>query len=737
MVDVIEELVSEAKKYFVGPYEEDETLHDWPEEIYVSGLLFPKNTKATSEDLESLDSGGGESTDSADESRNAKPWLLQNSIGIRFSLDPKTSEVKASIQYARYEPAQDGGWKRLPRKKELTIPVESGGEKEILGDSDELETKLTWRVDDYKTEREHHKIVSVFLSNELDDIETDKNYKEIRFEEKKRIRNTRIIFQPRIRISIKTSKSNFKTVESNKDSKMLRGEELSLELLFRNKGVYAQGYNCAADWDKTSQKPQHVETVLVPDHQSNYIMMSAEGDDERPSLVDMVEIENAKNPDKVVEILAPTIAKYETWINKLGQKIESSKNEMNEHLHEVAVENYQKCQSTLGRIRYGLSLLKDEKNPDIFAAFMLANRAMVYQRARYDYSIARSKGKKPLTPDPTALNRYHWRPFQIAFILMNMRSLVDKSSNEGKTERETVDLLWFPTGGGKTEAYLGLAAFAMIYRRLRGKNSATGGLGVSVLMRYTLRLLTLQQFERASTLICALEFFRRRDPQRLGSEPFLIGLWVGYSLTPNWFTDSKLALQKLARGEVPESGSPAQLIFCPWCGHDIPIKCYHADDRTRWTIIHCGDPSCEFYHQNSNDLTRALPVLTVDYDIYRRCPSLIISTVDKFARLPWRPETATLFGITRWQCPRHGFYNHQFEHPESRHNDFEKSVTQQCEMLDSPDLIIQDELHLITGPVGTMVGLYETAVDYLSSQRSGNETIRPKIVVSTATIIGV
>jgi len=266
-----------------------------------------------------------------------------------------------------------------------------------------------------------------------------------------------------------------------------------------------------------------------------------------------------------------------------------------------------------------------------------------------------------------------------------------------------------------------------------------GGLGVSVMMRYTLRLLTLQQFERASTLICALEIMRRREPNRLGREPFLIGLWVGYSLTPNSWQDSKNAIDKLVRGETP-AGSPAQLNFCPWCGSNI--KCdryqndyYFDDKKTKWTIIHCSNTACDFYHRDRGDTQRALPVLTVDFDIYRRCPSLLIATVDKFARLTWKPETSSIFGIVNRKCPRCGFLNHSSDHPEGSHRGG-GGVVENVNRLNGPDLIIQDELHLITGPLGTMVGLYETAVEYLCSLTRENG-IRPKIVVSTATIRGV
>jgi len=394
----------------------------------------------------------------------------------------------------------------------------------------------------------------------------------------------------------------------------------------------------------------------------------------------------------------------------------------------------EKCEDVLGRIKRGLEFLTDDKNRnDVFEAFLLANQAMLMQRKHFQKALAKSNNK----PEPP-IQEETWRPFQIAFILMNLESLANKNSSP---EREVVDLLWLPTASGKTEAYLGLAAFIMLLRRMRGSSKPDGGLGVTVLLRYTLRLLTLNQFERAATLMCALEKIRR-DPQhsakfgKFSKEPFLVGLWVGHSLTPNTPSQSRAAL----KGRSTEN-SPAQLNFCPWCGEKVSFDNFQVHPKRKWTIAHCKSQGCSFYSKDMLETDNALPIVTVDDDIYRRCPSMIISTVDKFARLPWKEDIGSIFGKIEKKCQQCGFISDTTKIDGAEHSSFHsgasKILPEKFPELDGPDLIIQDELHLIAGPLGSMTGLYETAVEYLSTQKESEKNIRPKIIVSTATSSGV
>ncbi len=199
-----------------------------------------------------------------------------------------------------------------------------------------------------------------------------------------------------------------------------------------------------------------------------------------------------------------------------------------------------------------------------------------------------------------------WRPFQLAFILSALASTVD----EDHGDRELVDLIWFPTGGGKTEAYLGLAAIEMIRRRLvRGYH---GG-GLAVLTRYTMRLLTAQQFQRAATLICALELMRA-DDERLDETPaFSIGLWLGNTTTPGTYTQAQKQLGVVRGQNKPEN--PFQLLDCPWCGHSILPPRHTSKDGAYG--VRASSSSFEFFCPNDVcPFHDELPVQVVDEGLY-------------------------------------------------------------------------------------------------------------------------
>jgi hypothetical protein len=336
----------------------------------------------------------------------------------------------------------------------------------------------------------------------------------------------------------------------------------------------------------------------------------------------------------------------------------------------------------------------------------------------------------------------------MAFILLNLPGLTDPLYDERSHPTQAItDVLWYPTGGGKTEAYLGLTAYTLAMRRLQGKmGDYEGSAGVAVLMRYTLRLLTLQQFQRAAALMCSCESIRREDIIKWGDEPFRIGLWVGQRSTPNWNSESAEIVKEYRKTGYFRStitggyGSPHQLTNCPWCGtpinpgSDILVETYK-NGQCR-TIVYCPSDSCLFNQKNAR--REGLPILVVDEEVYRRLPSLLIATVDKFAQMPWKGEAQMLFGRINGYCSRHGYRSPEVEdqnsHPALKSYGYPVAHTEPMCPLRPPDLIIQDELHLINGPLGTLVGLYETAVDNLCSWTLDGKTIRPKVIASSATI---
>ncbi len=339
-----------------------------------------------------------------------------------------------------------------------------------------------------------------------------------------------------------------------------------------------------------------------------------------------------------------------------------------------------------------------------------------------------------------------WHPFQLAFILLNLPSVTKLDHPDRSDKHDALaDLLWFPTGGGKTEAYLGLSAYTMGLRRLQGTiEGHSGENGVAVLMRYTLRLLTIQQFQRATALLCACESIRREDEKTWGGTPFRIGLWVGRRTTPNTTAQAEEAV-KLAKGQNQGGGNvgtPYQLTYCPWCGSKIDkgknLKVEAYNQGAGRTFTFCGDrrgPNCLFTQKQAPG--EGLPVVVVDEEIYRRLPTLLIATVDKFAQMPWNGAVQMLFGQVNGHCNRHGFRSPEVEdadsHPKTK-TGLPPARTQPHPPVRPPDLIIQDELHLISGPLGTLVGLYETAVDRLCTWEVGGHKVRPKVIASTATI---
>lgn len=445
-------------------------------------------------------------------------------------------------------------------------------------------------------------------------------------------------------------------------------EIASQRLLFRDVRSFAVGHGCAVTWEGST--PDCVATTFLPRHE--LLLSEAGGGDGLDLSMDLLAA------DETFDVLDQLVAMYRKWIDDLEN---GSADRLDDESADTLGRHVTEAREAASRMASGLELLRNDE--DVRRAFQLTNLAMAQQRSRQDHHRSGGKG------DPLSTAGATWRPFQIAFILTNLRGLADHDHSD----RRVADLLWFPTGGGKTEAYLGIIGIAILLRRLRDPKAA----GVSVLMRYTLRLLTLQQYQRATGLICALEMVRQQHMPHTAQ--ISIGLWVGQASTPNDVDTARRALQKARRPgsrDNDEDGSdPVQLRQCPWCGHALDYRNYEVIDKT-WMRVACGQDACAFRN--------GLPVHIIDSDVYTNRPSLVIGTVDKFAMMPWKREVGALLGV-KGAVP-----DVTFAYP-------------------PPDLIVQDELHLISGPLGTMVGLYETAVDAIIGRDAP-----AKIVASTATI---
>ncbi|TWT06137.1 helicase-related protein [Reyranella sp. CPCC 100927] len=486
--------------------------------------------------------------------------------------------------------------------------------------------------------------------------------------------------------------------------KRLDDEEQSLEMLYRDFETFAIGHGGGADWEKLSatQTATKVRAVSLPAIETPSITPAVTRMDGTELEVQMAPLaglvpdnDGAASLQEIVDSYANWISEREADVPRLGAE------------HSVAAQRHiEQCKNCLKRMHKGLAFLREDETAAL--AFRWANEAILAQQLRSS-RIARSvdiQNGRIVFDSPyrdvdlsiPSSGRGKWRPFQIAFLLMSLRSAVISDDDK----RETIDLIWFPTGGGKTEAYFGLAAFSAFYRRLSDPND----IGVHVLMRYTLRLLTAQQFQRASGLICAMEAIRRREEDRLKSEPFSIGIWLGGETTPNSRSEARSIARQLQRGDDYVINK-LLVTKCPWCSAQLgPIKSksrnapkavgYHDNGVT--ISLRCSDDRCVFHG--------GLPIFVIDEDIYERKPTLIIGTVDKFAMLAWRPGARALFGLddegTRVASP--------------------------------PGLIIQDELHLISGPLGSMTGLYESVIEELCTDGRSGEVVKPKIVCSTATI---
>jgi hypothetical protein len=460
-------------------------------------------------------------------------------------------------------------------------------------------------------------------------------------------------------------------------------EEQELRLMHRNFRTFAVGHGCAVSWEGTApERKDMVSTVLIPRFEVRGVTQTApDGLDQ-----DVLSVSRLGDPDvpwtDLRGELAAFVEAYATW----GAS-ERARSDIPATLEGARTRIADRIDLAAARMRAGVKALD---NPDVLRAFRLANAAMALQRLRQEPMRGGTRRRRDQITDLSddlAESTFRWYPFQLAFQLLVLPSMVDPDDDH----RSDVDLIWFPTGGGKTEAYLAVAATEIFLRRLR--DGDRGG-GTTVLTRYTLRLLTAQQFQRAAATVCACEVLRRRDATALGMEPITIGLWVGDEAVPNKCAKAVERFGEVRQDEKPVN--PFQLELCPWCGTEIMPERLDEDDAAygiRASLddfaLFCPSRECVFHAE--------LPVQVIDEVLYTRPPTILLGTVDKFAQLAWNAAGLSFFG---------------------------------SEVAAPPSLIIQDELHLLSGPLGTTVGVYEAAIEALCTRHG----LAPKMVASTATI---
>lgn len=741
-----EELVEAVLLDLLGPAHgpEEELEERNVRDRYLVGTLAPKRQELSPEEFDELAQGGvGSGEDgTADFSAPPAKTMFPSSFGMTFCVDLDAEALQITArwgQYARVRSAtltrEDGEpklvWKRKPREGvSKPVPLQAG--------------RFTWKPDPELPEvyvqglvrrRDDHWSVTLFLVNGQ--------------QEPKKLRDAAWLFQPELAVACPGGRPIFHRRASVRDPGRLDplafAEDQEMAMLYRHCVEFAVGHGVSVHADPCPDqcdRSARLSTRVAPTFEVSRVAPPSAA--ELPLLagvtLDMKALADALD---LSGCLAGLAAAYEDWLARQRARLGEPDLAPYRGQAEAALG---RCAEARRRIAEGIALLAADARAA--EAFRFANRAMWLQRIRSIYALARRRGENAdlaaIDGDP---RNHSWYPFQLAFILLNLPGVTRLDHPERAGESDAVaDLLWFPTGGGKSEAYLGLSAYTMALRRLQGAVAGRGGeQGVAVLMRYTLRLLTIQQFQRAAALVCACESIRREDPAKWGQTPFRIGLWVGQRTTPNTTDQSAEAVKQehghgKFKGSIGGGGSPAQLTNCPWCGsrihpgRDIKVEVYQRG-RGR-TLTYCSDPrgECPFSPRKAPE--EGLPVLVVDEEVYRLLPTLLIATVDKFAQMPWNGKVGMLFGQVDAFCPRHGFCSPELACGEShpRKDRWPAVRVQPHKPLRPPDLIIQDELHLISGPLGTLVGLYETAVDQLCTWEVGGKKVRPKVIASTATI---
>lgn len=763
-----EKLVETLQLDLVGPRNDHPFAHEFlpqsPQRWYLTGYLVPQSADAElrrkpDEEIEDVDGAGASGDDNDAPEAQVQVSYLPSSLGLSVLVKPGTNALTAIARWGDYHGEIEGEGETKPEEIDET-EVDRQFEEEISREEGEVvaesslvqEPGVPYRSKARKPRRgfrreSREESVLVTLDGAIGHAEWDvpnsgglkivASWRPLpdlagsgiaagsrsvsvfllndRPQRGERLTYREMVFQAELELENEAGflgRPDLRGIALPDDSDP---DESLADLHYRDVLEYGVGHGVATIAEEAGPSQCHrVRTTWIPlaevprvDHAGQETIGAVELGMER--LAELADVEDARAQ------LGGLIASYREWIDRESARIASLA--LSARQGETARDLLLFAKSAADRIEDGITTLND---PKCLEAFRIANRAMA-RSARQRF------GQQPgLSPDTVEAPK--WRAFQLAFILMNLRGLDDPAH----ADRRVVDLLFFPTGGGKTEAYLGLAAFTLVLRRLQ--NPGISSAGVSIIMRYTLRLLTLDQLGRAAGLMCALELERKGNPE-LGTWPFEIGLWVGSAAAPNRMgkanddgpgkEDTAYAKLQRYKNKPGRHPSPIPIEECPWCGTPLQPDSFQLDPpgsrEPKDLRVACDHMDCAF----SSARGETLPILGVDEPIYRRLPCFLIATVDKFAALPWTGRVGALFG----NVDRHdaeGFYGPC---------DTLKGSALPGGSLLPPDLIIQDELHLISGPLGTVAGIYETAIETLCRRDLPGGKVRlPKIIASTATV---
>ncbi|MEV6663270.1 helicase-related protein [Streptomyces nigra] len=664
------EALNHLRASYVGPEAgPEEVTANLPHRQYAVGMLFPAEAEAEAEARPShadrdtdadvtADVPDGDVEETGAAVPLAEDWK-PSSVALSFVTDGDSVDVDFSCgTYAAVEGDGPPRWRRTPFFKDGLVLRRGDGPESLSVGSVPVELGSRWR------DFQGNSLVTVHVRVLGESTGDD------------RLDISRMLFQ--VRLAVVPSDGARILEHDTTRSIETDPEAAELRLRYRKRKVYAVGHGMAADWEFADDRCTKVFLEAVP----AFVVPAVEttGFDEGTTEAEALELGHLQrideDPEGVLRSLDAFVEAFAGWASKQLERAEAFDPD-----RDVAVRIARRSQDAVDRMREGLDLLRAPGRQDLRTAFSLGMAAMRLQMRQ----ASLNRG----TPDDQ-VQEPRWRPFQLGFLLVSLASTVD----ERHKERELVDLIWFPTGGGKTEAYLGLAAIEVFRRRLTHKNA--GG-GTAVMTRYTLRLLTSQQFQRAAALVCAMEVLRGTDERAKGMAPFSIGLWVGNEVTPGTRTEAREALKRLQKAARPEEANEFQVESCPWCLTPL-VPRLRSDKPQEYgmrlegvdVLLHCVDVTCDFAGE--------LPLAVVDEVLYDEPPTILLATVDKFARLQFKPEAGRLLGLgTTFR---------------------------------QPSMIIQDELHLLSGPLGTTVAVFDAVLQVLLS-RSGTS---PKIVASTATI---